>query len=274
MSLLLGVLVGVAYGLSAFAGAFVALPLLVLAGGVGLHQSLPIALFALGICAAIAAGDAVRARQCSIGHATPLIIGGLPVVVVGAWLAEHTAETVLATLFMVAAIVFGPLLLVTVRRYRHRSAPAPATLLHAPRRAFGEASTPAQFDGGQRAAVLFAGAGCGLIAALCAAPGSWMGWRVLDRQLPGEGYLVVGTLAFSTSVVAIVGAGVEFLFAPEIPGYTAGLFVLGAVSGMGLARRIHHLPQLRASNTVLGAAVVVAALALWISVVSGATPAA
>ena len=274
MSLLLGVLVGVAYGLSAFAGAFIALPLLVLAAGIGMHESLPIALFALGICAAIAAGDAVRARQCSIAHAALLIIGGVPAVLIAGWLAQFLSEAVLSTLFLVAAIVFGPLLLNTARQYRHRTAPPPASLLQAPKRAFDESAQAFKFARGERAATLFSGVGCGAIAALCAVPGSWVGWRILDRQMPGEAHLVVGTLAFAVAVIAILGAGFEFALAPEIPGYVAGLFVLGAVSGMGIARRIHHLPILRSSNTVLGVAVVISALGLWIAAMSGATPGA
>ncbi|MES1927921.1 hypothetical protein SADO_01660 [Salinisphaera dokdonensis CL-ES53] len=272
MSLLLGVLAGMAYGLSAFAGAFIALPLLVLAAGIGIHESLPIALFALGICAAIAAGDAVRARQCSITHATWLIVGGVPMVLIAGWLAQFVSDTILSTLFLVAAIVFGPLLLSAGRAYRHRTAPPPASLLHAPKRAFGESAQVFHFNATQRAATLFSGAGCGIMAALCAAPGSWIGWRILDRQMPGEAHLVVGTLTFSVAVVAILGAGFEFALAPEIPGYVAGLFVLGAVSGMGIARRVHHLPLLRSSNTVMGVAVIILALALWVAVVSGATP--
>lgn len=274
MSLLLGVVAGLAYGLSAFAGAFLALPLLVLVAGLSIYQSLPIALFALGICAAIAAGDAVRARQCDVQLAGLLILGSIPAALAAGVLTHWLSETVLATIFLIAAIVFGPLLLITVRSYRFRVAPPPATLLQAPRRGLMESVHGRGPSARQRLEVLAAGAGCGVLTALCAAPGSWIGWRALDRQHSSTPYLVVGTLAFAVAVLAIVESGLQFLYAPALPGYTAGLYVLGAVAGMGLARRIHGFLPLRASNTIIGVIIVIAAVALWITTVSqsAATP--
>lgn len=269
MSLIFGILAGLAYGLSAFAGAFVMLPLLVLGAGISLHASLPIALFALGIAAAIAAGDAARARQCDIQLAVLLVLGGVPTVAGISLLVHSLDDRFIATSFLVAAIVFGPLLLYTSRAYRHRVAPCPAALLAAPRRGLDEAAAGAAASPALKLRFVVAGALCGVLTASCAAPGSWISWQLLNRHLPGQTFQVVGTQAFSAALLAIVGAGVQFLVAPAIPGYTAGLFVLGTMAGMGLARRLAPWPRLRASNAVVGVLTVVLALALWLSIVNG-----
>ena len=274
MSLVLGIIAGLAYGLSIFAGALVALPLLVLLGGLSIFQALPIALFALGICAAIAAGDAVRARQCDVQLAGLLIVGAIPAALLAGGLIAVLSQVLLASLFLIAAMVFGMLLLRANRRAHAVTALAPAALLHAPRRGFGEASDRREYDRGSRLAVLAAGAGCGALLVLCAAPGSWVAQRATRRSLVDQPWLVVGTLTFALAVPAIVGAGVQFLFAPELPGYTAGLYVLGAVAGMGLARRVHALLPVRFGQIVIAVIVMLAGLAMWGSVVSGFVAAA
>ncbi|GAB3679228.1 TSUP family transporter [Salinisphaera aquimarina] len=269
MGLVLGVIAGLAYGLSAFAGAFLALPLLVAGAGIGLHASLPVALLALGICAAVAAGDAVRARQCDVTLVGIFLVGAVPTALIAGWLAQQLPAKVLATFFLTAAIVFGPLLLNIVHRFRHRVAPSPAGLLHAPKRTLTEAAARADYRARARLRVALAGAGCGVLAAFCAAPGSRIGWRELERELPGQPYLVVGTLTFAVAVLAVLEAGLQFAVAPAAPGYTAGLFVLGAVAGMGLARRIVPRPANWMNNTVVGVAVIVGAIVLWVGVVTG-----
>ena len=271
MVLLLGIAAGLAYGLTAFAGAFLAVPLLVLFAGVSFHRALPIALFALGICAAIAAGDAVRARQCDVQSSAWLMAGSLPVALVLGTVAHSLPDMVLATLFLIAAIVFGPLLLITVRAYANRIAPPPAALLHAPRRSFDDAAAVVHRSMADNLRVLFAGAGCGVLTALVAAPGSWIGWRMFERRSPGQPHMAVGTLALASSVIATLVAGWQFLFVSNVPGYTAGLYVLGTAAGMGIARRVHRLLPLGLMHRLLGTLIVVAAFALWVVVMGGAT---
>jgi len=270
LALLLGVLAGLAFGLSAFAGAFVALPLLVVGAGMGIQASLPVALLALGLCAGIAAGDAVRARQCDVTLVAVFLVGAAPATVIVAWMAQNLAEDVLATLFLICAIVFGPLLIRTVSRFRFRLTPCPAALLNAPRREWRDVASARVYNWDARRRVALAGAGCGVLAALCAAPGSWLGGRALDREMPGQSFQVAGTLVFAVALLAILEAGVQFLLAPAVPGsgYTAGLYVLGAVAGMGLARRIERFAVMRHSNTVVGVLVICAAMLLWVAVVN------
>ena len=266
MVLLLGIAAGLAYGLTAFAGAFLAVPLLVLFAGVTFHIALPIALFALGICAAIAAGDAVRARQCDIFASVWLIAGSLPVALALGALAHSLSDSVLATLFVVAAIIFGPLLLLSVRAFAAHVALPPAALLHAPRRSLADASTHIERRPSANLGLLFAGMGCGVLTALVSAPGSWIGWRVLQQRWPGQPHLAVGTLALVTAVVATLTAGWQFLFVADVPGYTAGLYVLGTVAGMGIARRAQHRLPFAATHRLLGVLTVIAALVLWVAV--------
>ncbi len=268
MALLLGVVAGLAFGLSAFAGAFVALPLLVVGAGIGIQASLPVALLSLGICAGIAAGDAVRARQCDVTLVAVFLIGAAPATLIVAWMAQNLAEDVLATLFLICAIIFGPLLIRTVRRFRFRLMPCPAALLNAPRREWRDVASARVYSWNARRRVALAGAGCGVLAALCAAPGSWLGGRALDREMPGQSFQVAGTLVFAVALLAILESGVQFLLAPAVPGYTAGLYVLGAVAGMGLARRIERFAVMRHSNNVVGVLVIVAAMLLWVAVVN------
>lgn len=271
MVLLLGIVAGMAYGLTAFAGAFLAVPLLVLFADVDFHRALPIALFALGICAAIAAGDAVRARQCDVQLSVWLMAGSLPTMLVLGALAQRLSEPVLATVFLITTLVFGPLLLVTLRAYANRAAPPPAAMLHAPRRSFADATATVDRRTVDKLGVLFAGAGCGALAALAAAPGALLGWRILERRLVGQPHLSVGTLALASAVLATLAAGWQFLFVSDVPGYTAGLYVLGTTAGMGIARHVHQWLPPKLTHRVLGGLIVLAALALWVVVVRGAT---
>lgn len=269
MSLVLGMIAGLTYGLSSFSGAFVAVALLVLFAGLSIFQALPIALFALGVCAAIAAGDAVRARQCDVQMAGWLIVGAMPTALVVGGLIFMASEALLATIFLVAATVFGGLLLHSTRRAGAANALAPAALLHAPRRGLSESSGRNSYSLGTRGVLTIAGACSGALLALCAAPGTWIGQCASRRLRVDQPVLVIGTLTFVLAIVAIVGAGVEFLSAPALPGYTAGLYVLGAVAGMGVARRAHALLPIRASHSVVGVVVIVAALAMWGAIVAG-----
>ncbi|MES1926763.1 sulfite exporter TauE/SafE family protein [Salinisphaera sp. T31B1] len=267
MSLILGIIAGLSFGLSAFAGAFMVIPLLVVGAGIEFHASLPVALLALGICAAVAAGDAVRARQCDVVLATCYLVGALPATVAGAFIVQALSDKLLATVFLICAIAFGPLLVRTVQRFRFRLLPSPASLLHAPRRDWSTVGN-ANYNRQAKRRITIAAAGCGVLCAFCAAPGSWLGGRALDRELPGQPFNAAGTLVFAVSVLCIVGSAVQFLLAPAAPGYTAGLFVLGSVAGMGLARRIEPRAWVRYSNELIGGLVMAGALVLWLAVVA------
>lgn len=274
MILILGVLGGLAFGLSTFAGAFVLLPLLVIGAGVGLHAGLPVVLLSLGICSAIAAGDAVRARQCDTAVVAIYLAGALPTGLLAGLLAQWLPEEVLATVFLVFAIIFGPLLIGTVRRRRTRRLPAPAALLHAPRQDWNTAAGRARPGKAVRMRVVSASIGCAVIASMCAAPGSWVAGRAFSRAMPGQSFQVAGTLAFSLAILAILAAGLQFLLAPAAPGYAAGMYVLGAVAGMGLARRVQPLSIMRHANTVIGVLVIALAMLMWMAVVAKASSAA
>lgn len=271
MSLVLGLIAGLAYGLSVFAGAFVAVPLLVLFAGLSILQALPIALFALGVCAAIAAGDAVRARQCDVQLAGWIMAGAMPVVLVAGALIFLLPAALLACLFLIVTLVAGALLIPTAWRAGPSDTLAPAALLYAPRRGLDESSQRHGYGWRSRSVLVAAGAASGALLALCAAPGALIGAHALTRRYADQPYVVAGTLAFALALLSIIGAGVEFLFAPVLPGYTAGLYVLGAMAGMGAARRVYPRLPIRATQIVIAAIVIVGALALAAAALGGFT---
>jgi len=272
--LILGLIGGLAFGLSAFAGAFVSLPLLILGAGIGVHAALPVVLLSLGICSAIAAGDAVRARQCDTSVVVLYLVGALPAAIAAGVVVQWLPEDIVATVFLVFAIIFGPLLIGTARRRRTRLLPSPAALLHAPRRDWNAAAGRRQHSSVMRRRIVLASAGCGVIAAMCAAPGSWVAGRAINRAMPGQAFQVAGTLAFSLAALAILAAGLQFLLAPVAPGYASGMYVLGTVAGMGLSRRVEPMPIMRHSNTVIGVLVIALAMLMWMAVVATGSHAA
>jgi len=260
LSLIVGVIAGLAYGLSAFAGAFVALPLLVLVVGIELHASLPVALAGLALCAAVAAGDAARARQCNSTLVLMAVLGGLPVAIAAAWLAQALPAFVLVSIFSLAAIAGGLLL---VRSGGGQI--APSALWHAPRRPLTEAVTSDRYPAAVQLRAVCAGAANALLAALCAAGGSGI-VRMADRSAPGQNTLAAGTAVLVVAVLAATAATPQLMLAPTIPGYTAGLYVLGTVAGMGFARRLASLRVQYWAERVIALLVVALAVLLWLRV--------
>lgn len=262
LGLVYGLIVGLAYGLSATAGAFLGLPLLVLGLGFGVHAALPVALIAFALCTAIAAGDAVRARQCEPRLALYFAAAGVPAVVAASGLAQWLTPAAWAGLFALAAILVS-LALLWMSRSGRSMIVVPAALWRAPRRSLTEsASDPPRVSNIEVLRIVAAGLLSGAVIGACAA-GALTGQRTLASREPQAPFQQLGSLLLGSTLVAVVAALVQFALAPAAPGYPAGLYVLGAVAGFGAARRFDR-PRFRR-----GGAIAAAGLAMLAGVVLG-----
>ncbi|WP_123630419.1 TSUP family transporter [Salinisphaera orenii] len=234
MSLVYGLLAGLAFGLTTHTGAFIGLPLLVLCAGMQPQAALPVLLLALALCSAVAAGDAVRARQCDARRALHLAAAGVPVTLAVSALVQWLPAAILVTIVATAACASAMALWRLAGTSRGHT---PAALWRGETRSFAAAAAEADYPG---AALLAAGAVIGAALAAAAAPGA-AGVRALQRRFaPADEPVELGSMLLAVALVALVAAGFQFVLAPAAPGYVSGLYVLGAVAGAGFARRVER----------------------------------
>lgn len=262
MSLFLGLVVGLAYGLSLFGGAFLAMPVLVIGAGFSVRGSVPVALVSLALCAAVAAGDGVRSRQCDAPLALAGLAGAVPATVALVVLGQWLPVSWFCGLFALAAI--GTALRLFFRQAGDGGL-LPAALLRAPRRALVTDAIDRRYSWRTSLLSAVGGASVAPAVALGVIPGARALWSP-GHLLFAQPFVRAATDLFVIAIAALTGALAAYVAAPGVDGYTTGLYVLGAVAGMGFARRVVPRVDHRLSGRLIAALVVLAGLALPICV--------
>ncbi|QEL57277.1 sulfite exporter TauE/SafE family protein [Chromobacterium paludis] len=259
LTLTLGALVGAVLGLTGAGGGILAIPALMASQGWSLPQAAPVALLAVVAGAALGAYEGWRRRQVRYRAALLMAVSGVPFTSLGIRLAHQVPAAWLSALF---ALI---MLIVAARSWRAaRAAPTAA----APHR---DAVCQVNPDTGRLrwnpaslAALAGVGAFTGLLTGLLGVGGGFVIVPALRRLSDLGMHAIVAT---SLLVIALVGSGgvaSALWHGARLPALPSMGFVLAAMAGMLLGRRLVH--RLSPSQLLRGFAALVAAVSfsmLW-----------
>ncbi|WP_293775646.1 sulfite exporter TauE/SafE family protein [uncultured Oxalicibacterium sp.] len=229
LTLLLGAGVGLVMGLTGAGGSILAVPALMFGLHLGLAQAGPIALFAVGIAAAIGSLFALHKEQVRYRAAILIAASGVVCAPVGIWLSHHLPTTVVAILFALVLLWVG---INNILRARHKKSEIvrgnPICKLDSVTGRF-RWNTPC-------AAILcLAGAGAGILSALLGVGGGFVIVPVLQRVANLPMRTIVATslsivaLISLTGVLTIIGSG-RFSTSLALP-FTAAVLIAMVFGG-------------------------------------------
>lgn len=242
MTVLFGILVGLALGLTGGGGSILALPLLVYGIGMGTKAAVSTSLAAVTLTAAVGATDAWRAGLVETRVALIFAVTGMLAAPAGVVLGDRVSDLAIILGFAVLMLIVGTRMFI-----RARSQPGESGVVRA-----GLGSGEALDDNGpvcrySEDGVLRLNAPC---SAALAAVGVIVGF-LSGLFGVGGGFLIVPALLMVTqmsihravatsllviTLIGISGVGAALTTGRELPWLTTALFVLGGVGGMFLGR--------------------------------------
>ncbi|MES1943719.1 hypothetical protein PC39_06379 [Salinisphaera sp. PC39] len=259
MAIFLGALAGLALGLSAAGGSLFLLPLLLHGLGFPVPVALSVALAALALMAAIGAGDAARARLLDTRAGLALATGGVVAAPAGVYLGAVLPAGVHMSAFAFLAVVVGLGLL-----WLAASRPAAAGIVRA-----GLVPEPAavtrSWRRGGAAALISVGAVAGLLSGMFGIGAAFLSVPVCMIVARHSRPRAMGAALLAIALTALSGLAAIYAGGTDIPWFDTGLFVFGAVAGMGVARRLAPLMAGPVLQAVLGAALALTGLALLLA---------
>ena len=253
MTLILGLIVGVLFGLTGNGGSTLAVPLLVYALHLRPHAAVCTSMIAVGAMAGVRAVQTIRSGGIDQRLAWQLAFGGLAGAPVGALIGRHLPENWLLLVF--AALVLA----VSWRLWNQKSHPTPdssGSMLANP----GGSTHPLW-----RLTLL--GFGTGVLTGLLGVGGGFIlvpGLVLITRV---EIHRAIATAMFSVALVSTAATGAHFLAGQRISVETTVWFTIGGMIGLWpgtwLAARLSGLWLTRVLATgllLLGAFIVVHSL--------------
>ena len=253
MTLILGLIVGVLFGLTGNGGSTLAVPLLVYALHLRPHAAVCTSMIAVGAMAGVRAIQTTRGRGIDKRLGWQLAFGGLAGAPVGALIGRHLPERWLLLVF--AALV----LIVAIRLWLQ------------PSNGTQNSSGPTGENSGARTHQFFRlaslGFGTGVLSGLLGVGGGFIlvpGLVLISRV---EIHRAIATAMFSVALVSAAATGAHFLTGQRVSWETTGLFTLGGMIGLWpgtwLAARLSGLWLTRVLATgllLLGAFIIVHSL--------------
>jgi uncharacterized membrane protein YfcA len=253
MTLILGLIVGVLFGLTGNGGSTLAVPLLVYALHLRPHAAVCTSMIAVGAMAGVRAIQTTRGRGIDKRLGWQLAFGGLAGAPVGALIGRHLPERWLLLVF--AALV----LIVAIRLWIQQSNATPNSS--------GQACENSGARTHQFFRLVSLGFGTGVLSGLLGVGGGFIlvpGLVLIGRV---EIHRAIATAMFSVALVSAAATGAHFLTGQQVSWETTGLFTLGGMIGLWpgtwLAARLSGLWLTRVLATgllLLGAFIVVHSL--------------
>lgn len=253
MTLILGLIVGVLFGLTGNGGSTLAVPLLVYALHLRPHAAVCTSMIAVGAMAGVRAVQTTRSGGIDKRLGWQLAFGGLAGAPVGALIGRHLPESWLLLVF--ATLV----LIVAVRLWIQPSNGTPNSS--------GQTCENSGAKTHQFFRLASLGFSTGVLTGLLGVGGGFIlvpGLVLISRV---EIHRAIATAMFSIALVSVAATGAHFLAGQRVSLETTGLFTLGGMIGMWpgtwLAARLSGLWLTRVLATgllLLGAFIIVHSL--------------
>jgi uncharacterized membrane protein YfcA len=249
MTLILGLIVGVLFGLTGNGGSTLAVPLLMYALHLRPHAAVCTSMIAVGAMAGVRAVQSTRAVGVDNQLGWRLAFGGLAGAPIGALIGRHLSERWLLMLF--AAVV----LIVAVRLWIQKAHITPGVSSQSP-------DTKTHVEQFWLLAAL--GFGTGVLSGLLGVGGGFI--LIPGLVLLGglEIHRAMATAMFTIALVSVAAMGAHFFAGQRVSLETTGLFTMGGLIGLWpgtwLAARIPSVWLARALSVgllLLGAFIVV-----------------
>lgn len=249
ISLLLGLFVGAVLGITGAGGGIFAIPTLVMGMGWAPQQAAPVALVAVAGSAALGAIDAWRKGLVRYRAAIVITLAGVPMTSAGLWVAHRSSPTLLILLFA------GVMLTVAWRLVRAPEMTAthvyPVTLDEHTGRFVWTVNTWLLF--------LTFGTVTGFMTGLLAVGGGFIIVPLLRQFTPLPIHSCIATSLMIVALVGMGGIATAVMQGATLPMPFTLWFVLSAVTGMFIGRRLsHHLPEHVVQKGFAGLLIVVA----------------
>jgi len=270
LSILFGVFVGFALGLTGGGGSIFAVPLLVYGLSVSPRQAVGASLAAVGATAFLGSLGRLRAREVEVGAGLLFSMGGMMGAPVGTWIGAMLPSSVLLALFAVL------MLAIASRMWRQSTAaPGPGPnadgpstgpgqgVLEAGGRSRGVENRPLAWPAHSVVTLGAAGVVTGLLSGLFGVGG---GFVIVPALVLFSGMAMHAAIATSLLVIALISAAglAAYLWeGGKVPLESTALFVVGGVLGLeGGVLLSHRLSGPRLQQTFAVAIVLVAAFIL------------
>ncbi|MEB0135151.1 sulfite exporter TauE/SafE family protein [Actimicrobium sp. CCC2.4] len=257
--LLLGITVGIILALTGAGGGILAVPLLVFGAGLGMAETGPIGLLAVGLAATL--GALLGLRNKTVRYKAALLIAGVGIVCspFGLWLAQRTPNRPLT-------IVFAAVLLYVAFRTFMKTRPATSTRVPlttpVPPCMLDDTRGKLSWTAPCAWSLALSGMAAGLLSGLLGVGGGFVMVPALQRYTNLSAQSVVATSLAVISLVSMSGVIASAVtghlqWAVAIP-FSVGA-VLGMLAGRQLAARLAG-PQLQRSFALVSAVVALALL--------------
>ena len=241
MSVLFGIVVGLALGLTGGGGSIFAVPLLIYGLGVAPHSAVAISLGAVAITAAFGAAEGLARSIVERRAALIIAVAGMLSAPLGVMLGARLSESVVMAAF--AVLMLG---VASRMAWRARAAPQESSVVRArvAPEAASDASTVCRYsrDGRLRlnapcsAALAVAGLVVGVLSGLFGVGGGFLIVPALMLITEMGIHRAVATSLAVITFIGLSGLGSAVVAGREIDWTLTGLFVLGGVLGMAAGR--------------------------------------
>lgn len=218
MTLVLGLIVRVLFGLTGNGGSTLAVPLLVYALGFRPHAAVCTSMIAVGAMAGVRAFQTTRAGKIDKRLGWRLALGGLAGAPVGALIGRQLPERWLLLLF--AALV----LIVATRLWAQSS--------HAALDSSGSKPETSASNSSQFWRLTLLGFGTGVLSGLLGVGGGFIlvpGLVLIGRL---EIHRAIATAMFGVALVSVAATGAHFLAGQRVSLESTGLFTIGGMIGL------------------------------------------
>lgn len=237
MTIIFGIVVGLALGLTGGGGSIFAVPLLIYGLGVTPKSAVAISLGAVATTAAVGAAQSWREGVIEIRAALIFAVTGMATAPLGMYLGGYVSETLIVILFAVLMLVVASRMALKARR----SGPDAAVVrARTSNEAYNDPGTVCQYspDGRLRvtapcgAALLAAGVAVGVLSGFLGVGGGFLIVPALMLITEMGIHRAVATSLLVITLTGLSGVGSAFISGREIDWTLMGLFIAGGVIGM------------------------------------------
>lgn len=243
LTIIFGIVVGLALGLTGGGGSILAVPLLIYGLGLGTKAAISTSLAAVALTAVVGATDAWRAGLVELRVALVFAVTGMLAAPVGVLLGDSISDAVILISFSLLMLAVGTRMFVRARSTPSESGVVRAGLSHSEELDTDGPVCRYSDDGVLRlnapcsAVLSVVGLVVGFLSGLFGVGGGFLIVPALLLVTQMSIHRAVATSLLVITLISTTGIGASILSDRELPWLTTTLFVIGGIGGMLLGRR-------------------------------------